>query len=195
MMKKLLAAAGLSLALVTLALPVPAAAAPTAPQQISEGSARQIALNHAGLSESDVSLIYAKLDWDDGRLVYDVEFYTPDYVEYDYEIEAYTGVILSVDYEAEYVAAGQAGVPAPSAAPSPQASTPTAIGIEQAKVIALNQAGLSASQVVFTKAKQDWDDGRLLYECEFIYNTMEYEYEIDAYTGTVLEMDIDSIYD
>ncbi len=115
-----MAAAGLSLALVTLALPVPAAAAPTAPQQISEGSARQIALNHAGLSESDVSLIYAKLDWDDGRLVYDVEFYTPDYVEYDYEIEAYTGVILSVDYEAEYVAAGQAGVPAPSAAPSPR---------------------------------------------------------------------------
>lgn len=196
MVKKLLAAAGLSLTLVPL-LP---ATAIGAPKQITEASAKQIALSNAGLSERNLALIYAKLDWDDGRPVYDVEFYTPDYAEYDYEIDAYTGAILSIDYEAESItSAGQSGglaaaAPTQLSAPSQTAAT-SAISLEQAKAIALNQAGLSDSQVVFVKANQDWDDGRLLYECEFVYKTTEYTYEIDAYTGAVIEMDIDSIYD
>ena len=68
MVKKLLAAAGLSLTLVPL-LP---ATAIGAPKQITEASAKQIALSNAGLSERNLALIYAKLDWDDGSPVYDV---------------------------------------------------------------------------------------------------------------------------
>ena len=50
--------------------------------------AKEIALAHVGLSASQVTFIRAHQDWDDGRLVYDVEFYTADYSEYDYEISA-----------------------------------------------------------------------------------------------------------
>ena len=57
---------------------------------------------HAGLSASQVTFVRAYLDWDDGRYVYDVEFYTSDYKEYDYEIDAYTGAVLSYDYDADY---------------------------------------------------------------------------------------------
>ncbi|MDU3398429.1 MAG: PepSY domain-containing protein, partial [Clostridiales bacterium] len=172
MVKKLLAAAGLSLTLVPL-LP---ATAIGAPKQITEASAKQIALSNAGLSERNLALIYAKLDWDDGRPVYDVEFYTPDYAEYDYEIDAYTGAILSIDYEAESItSAGQSGGLAAAAPTQPsapfQTAATSAISLEQAKAIALNQAGLSDSQVVFVKANQEQDDGRLLYECEFVYKT------------------------
>ena len=52
-----------------------------------------------------------------------------------------------------------------------------------------------ATQSNVRSCKQDWDDGRLEYEVEIIYGTMEYDFEIDAYTGTVISRDVDSIYD
>lgn len=40
----------------------------------------------------------ANLDWDDGRMKYEVEFYSGT-TEYDYDIDAVTGAILSCDRE------------------------------------------------------------------------------------------------
>ena len=65
------------------------------------------------------------------------------------------------------------------------------IGIEKAKSIALKNAGLSASSVKFTKAKMDRDDGRVVYEIEFFSGSKEYEYEIGAISGKILEKDIE----
>ncbi len=85
-----------------------------------------------------------------------------------------------------------APVPPTTAAPKPTATGKEDIGVERAKQIALSRAGLSASQVVFEKAKREFDDGRWIYDIEFyIPGKMEYEYEIDAYTGAVLEEDIE----
>ena len=39
------------------------------------------------------------------------------------------------------------------------------------------------------------EDARWEYQVEFRSGTMEYEYEIDAGTGTILSRDVDSIYD
>ena len=52
--------------------------------------------------------------------------------------------------------------------------------------------GMSANSI---RIKQDWDDGRLVYEGEAWHNGTEYEFEIDAYTGAILSRDTDSIYD
>ena len=41
------------------------------------------------------------------------------------------------------------------------------------------------------KCKTDTENGRPVYEVEIVYNTMEYDFEIDAATGTILEMDAD----
>lgn len=150
---------------------------------ISEEKAKNIALTHAGLTESQVTFIKAKLNYDDGQWEYDVEFYTASYQEYDYEIDAITGTILGFDYDAEDWS-------------SPKQNTNTSqIGIDKARSIAVNHAGLNSSQVTFVKAKLDYDDGRWVYEIEFVYGTWEYEYEIDAYSGAVLACDRDSIYD
>ena len=65
------------------------------------------------------------------------------------------------------------------------------IGVERAKEIALKDAGLSASQVSFVRAGLDWDNGRMEYEVEFWKDNVEYDYEIDAATGTVLKAEID----
>ena len=62
---------------------------------------------------------------------------------------------------------------------------------DTAKQIALEKAGKTAEQVRFTKAHLDNDDGRLEWEIEFMEGGMEYEFDIDARTSTVLEFDID----
>ena len=163
--------------------PRPQPSTPGTGSYIGEAKAKTIALNHAGLAENQVTFIKALLDYDDGRMVYDVEFYTPSYQEYDYEIDALTGAILEFDYDVESWSAPQQG------------TTTSNIGIEKAKTIALNRAGLNASQVTFVKAQLDYDDGRWEYEIEFISGTWEYEFEIDAYSGAVRSYERDSLYD
>ncbi|MCD8181005.1 MAG: PepSY domain-containing protein [Firmicutes bacterium] len=65
------------------------------------------------------------------------------------------------------------------------------ITLEEAKAAALEDAGLDADDVTFTKAKLDYDDGALVYDIEFRYGTTEYEYEINASTGAVVSYDVD----
>ena len=69
------------------------------------------------------------------------------------------------------------------------------IGSEKAQQIALENAGLSADSVTFIRTHLDYDDGRLEYEGKIIYNSMEYEFSIDANTGNVTGWDVESIYD
>ena len=83
----------------------------------------------------------------------------------------------------------------PTPAPQQPAQNNNYISVDQAKNIALGQAGFSASSVNFVKTKLENDDGRTEYEIEFYNGTTEYSYTIDAVTGSVLEYDVESIYD
>lgn len=76
-------------------------------------------------------------------------------------------------------------------------SAPTGgVTLEQAKQTALQHAGKTASQVQFVKAQQDWENGRKVYEIEFIVSDStgytEYDYEIDAATGKIVSYDHDA---
>lgn len=142
---------------------------------IGEAKARSVALNHAGISESDTSYIYAKKDWDDGRSVYDVEFWA-DGKEYDYEILASDGTILSYDYDAEYQWSGSSS------------TSGDTISTEKVKSIVTDRAGVSGT---FRELKLERDDGRIVYEGEMRSGRTDYEFTIDAYTGAVLEWDTD----
>ena len=65
------------------------------------------------------------------------------------------------------------------------------IGTSRAKEIALAHAGLSESAVNGLKVELDREDGRQQYEVEFKAGGYEYDYEIDAVNGTILEWDKD----
>lgn len=65
------------------------------------------------------------------------------------------------------------------------------IVIDSAKKIALESVGISEEAAVFTKAETEREKGILVYEIEFVANGTEYEYEIDAKTGAVLEFKFD----
>lgn len=147
---------------------------------ISPETAKAIALKHAGLQSSQVTFLYAHLEWEDGVQVYDVEFYTKDFKEYDYEIDAHTGTILSFDYDAEH---------------NPPSTNPGSyISQEEATRIALAQVPGATNQNI-SKVELDRDNGRMEYEVEIIYGLLKYEFEIDASTGAILSKDTESIYD
>ena len=59
--------------------------------------------------------------------------------------------------------------------------------MDSAKAIALADAGLTEEEVTFTKEKLDWDDGVAVYDIDFHTSDMEYEYEINAATGVIMD--------
>ncbi len=62
------------------------------------------------------------------------------------------------------------------------------IGMEKARELVLTQLGLT--EATFSDAEYELDDG--VYEMEFTANGVEYEYEVDAVTGKVLEADYEN---
>ena len=65
------------------------------------------------------------------------------------------------------------------------------IGTEKALQIALKDAGLTKKQVQVKKTELDIENGRAVYEISFTGSDSEYEYEIDAKDGSVIEADRD----
>ena len=150
-------------------------------ETISGERAKEIALNHAGVSADQATFVKAGLDWDDGRQHYDVEFYTADYREFDYDIDPYTGAVVSYDHDAEYYT-------------PPASSSGTELTADEAKALALAQVPGAALEHI-REFEVDYDDGRLEYEGAIYYNHMEYEFEIDGYSGAIRAWDVESIYD
>ena len=148
----------------------PSAGGQTGTAAITAEQAKAAALSHAGLTAAQVTFLTCQLEYDDGRQLYDVEFYTSAGQEYDYEIDAATGAVLQYDYDAEHAL--------------PQTSGGQNLTAEQAKQVALAQVpGATASDIYGFEA--DYDDGRMQYEGTIVYNGMEYEFEIDGYSGSI----------
>lgn len=150
--------------------------------QLTAQQAKEKALAHANLTLDEVVFVVCELDWEHGRQVYEVEFYTNDAREFDYEIDASTGEVLSYDYDAEHYTPPSTG------------SEGSSISQERAKEIALAQVpGAALSDI--REFETDYDDGRLEYEGKIFYGGMEYEFTIDGYSGAIREWEADSIYD
>ena len=143
-------------------------------KKISADKAKKIALGDAKLAEKDVTFVKVELEFENNRLVYDVEFYSGN-VEYDYDIDAVSGAIVSADKDIEnYVIPAQ---------PSTEAQA-SEISVEKAKQIALSHAGVGSAR--FTKAKIDYENGVKVYEIEFKVGNMEYEYDINVLNGAIV---------
>ena len=140
---------------------------------ISEESAKKTAANRAGAEVSDVKRCV--LEWDDGRAVYDVELVRGN-KKYEYKIDAVTGKILDEDIDSRYDDDDR----------NPDAKL---ISLDAAKKAALKDAGVSAANARGMKCDLDRDD--LVYEIEFRSGGVEYEYDIDAVTGKILQKETD----
>ena len=162
-------------------------------QYIQQTDAENIALTDAGLTSDTVKSLRSRLEYDDGIAIYDVEFWT-DTDEYDYEIDAVSGEILAVDRDVESYTPPASG----------STSTTTTTGVapqgdpiteDAARQAALSHAGVTDDGTVqFFRCDLDEEDNHHVYDVEFCANNVEYDYEIDAYTGEVLSYDHDAEY-
>ena len=138
---------------------------------IGEFKAKELALKHAGLSGKEVSFVRVELDRDDGRMFYEVEFYSGSR-EYDYEIDALTGAVVDFDSDIEDYTI-----------PSAPSDSKDYISREKAQKLAQDKA----PKATLIQLELDVDDGRAVYEGELREGSMEYEFEIDAVTGSFLK--------
>ena len=139
------------------------------PADIGAEAAKAAALRHAGVSAGQVYSIWAKRDYDDGRLEYEVEFWVGT-TEWDITVDGSSGAILEQKREDH-----------------PNAISPDqAIGREAALTAALNHAGIAQSDIYDVEVEQELDERTPHYEVQFKSGYMEYEYRIDAATGAVL---------
>ena len=148
----------------------------TATGAVDEAKAQEIALAHAGVKAADATITKSKLDYDDGRQVYELEWYANG-AKYDYEIAVATGEIVKSGYEAKTVV---------GTGSSATVSEATAKQTALARV-----SGAAASDIY--EWKLDYDDGRPEYEGKIIYGGTEYDFTIDATSGTVTEWDAETL--
>ena len=140
---------------------------------ISEEEARKIALKDAGLEEKDVSNIRVKLEKEDGVQEYEVDFYAGN-KEYDYDIDAQTGKIRSkdMDIEDDFKTSGSS-------------TDSVKLSKEEAKKLVLKKVPKASENDI--RIHLDYDDGMAVYEGSLVHDGIEYDFEIDANTGSILE--------
>ena len=153
-----------------------AATAQTVTGTVDEEMAQKIALEHAGVKATDATITKSKLDYEDGRQVYDIEWYAGG-AKYDYEIATDTGEIISSAYEEKTMGADSRNVTVSEA---------------DAKKTALDRVSGATDKDLY-EWKLDYDDGRPKYEGKIIYGGTEYEFTIDASTGSVMEWDAEKV--
>ncbi len=149
-------------------------------EYIGENRALEIALDHAGLEEKDIQKLEIELDYEDGRMIYEVEFCQGS-IAYEYEIDARSGLIL------EFKSRNKA------TETKPPAQAGDFVGQEKAEEIALAHAGLNRSAVRKLETELEHKQNRTIYEIEFEHENRKYEYEIEAATGLILEVEIEIV--
>ena len=147
---------------------------------IGEDEAKSIALADAGLAEKDVSFTKIKLERDDDGQQYEIEFSPKLDNEpyYKYEIDAVSGGIISTEARI-------------SQSPANSTETNAAITAEQAKAIALAAAGLKETDTSYITTSYENEHNGAHWKVEFSTQTHEYEYEINAADGSIIESEQD----
>ena len=162
------------------------AGAPAMP--IGRDAAAYAAEQYAGTTALDSVTAEVDPELDESPAHYEVELQTA-WGEFEYLVDAYTGKVLSGQKDLPTTVSAQNEAAKPSGQKPAPSGTAQDIGYAKAKSIALNHAGVSESKVYDMDIELDEEDGMLVYEVEFKSGGMEYDYEIDAATGTILQQE------
>ena len=172
-------------------------------------TAKAAAVESAGFTLDEVSFHSVELDSRNGIEYYDVDF-SVDGKEFDYDIDALTGTVIGTESPKEEVKAIATEPLKVAEAPSTtetekkeepaKAEQPATVNSAKelsktdAKKIALAQVP-GAKEADIREFEVDYDDGRLEYEGSIYFGEMEYEFEIDGYSGAIRSWEVESIYD
>ena len=162
------------------------AGAPAMP--IGRDAAAYAAEQYAGTTALDSVTAEVDPELDESPAHYEVELHT-QWGEFEYLVDAYTGKVLSGQKDLLATVSAQNETARPSGQKPAPSGAAQDIGYAKAKSIALNHAGVSESKAYDMDIELDEEDGKLVYEVEFKSSGMEYDYEIDAATGTILKQE------
>lgn len=145
--------------------------------------ASEIALDSMGTTKEGVTYTVVNGSESAEDPYYDVEI-ALDGVVYRYRIDGRNGDIIKLSVNDQPTS--------PDALPLPQDSPAAAyIGYEEAKRIALADAGVAEEELLSLKYEMDYLLGEYLYEIEFETVGHEYEYEINAKDGSIFRKNVD----
>ena len=169
-------------------------------QLISMEAAQEAALKAANIAAENAAISATTLNEVAGTSCYKVEFTSGDYA-YAYTVNAETGAIMemssrdknAVDTQAQTettAPAADSATTQSSAAATAQTVTGT-VDEEMAQKIALEHAGVKATDATITKSKLDYEGRRQVYEIEWYAGGKKYDYEIAVDTGEILSSGYD----
>ena len=143
---------------------------------IGEENARNFAFVQAGISPEQAVVTETEFKYSGGKFVYEIEF-TAEGKKYEFTVDSKNGQIIEEEIWGltEKVTEKE------------ESTEKKLIGVDKAKEIAIEASKENASSVKVTEARAEKEDGREVYKIEFVTSEKEYEYEIDAYTGAILE--------
>lgn len=162
--------------------------APPTESLITKQRAKKIALTHAGVKEADIIGFEIELDREINGVKYELSFHAGNF-EYEYEINAVNGNIIKSEKEAERTTRPQT-TPDPTTAPVETTTAPSSeelISKQKAKEIALTHANLKEADIRNYEIELDREANKTVYEISFDSGYFEYEYEINAKNGQILQ--------
>ncbi len=173
---------------------------------ISKNEVKNIVAENMNVSSSD--LYFEDIDFDLDKGIYEVEVWYINDAAYEYKIDAKEGRIIYTDFKnftnqnnssnGNNNNNGNSNSNSNNGNSNGQNSlngVTASITLDEAKNIAITNAGLDINNVQFTREELEHDNHTLVYELEFFSNNIEYDYEINATTGDIISFDRDSIYD
>lgn len=163
-------------------------------QLISMEAAQEVALNAANIAAENAAILATTLNEVAGTSCYKVEFTSGDYV-YAYTVNAETGAVMemssrdknAVDTQAQT----EATAPAAASDTTPAQTVTGTVDEETAQKIALEHAGVKATDATITKSRLDYEGRRQVYEIEWYAGGKKYDYEIAVDTGEILSSGYD----
>ena len=184
-------------------------------QLISMEAAQEAALKAANIAAENAAISATTLNEVAGTFCYKVEFTSGDYA-YAYTVNAETGAVMEMSSRDKNAADTQeqtettapaasdttpaqnsdttqnsATTQSQSPATAPSQTVTGTVNEETAQKIALEHAGVKATDATITKSKLDYEGGRQVYEIEWYAGGKKYDYEIAVDTGEILSSGYD----
>ncbi len=141
---------------------------------ITASKARSIARKKLTGSSGKVVYMKTEVTVENKKLVYEIEFLKGNKV-YSCDVDAYSKKVRDIE----------------KVKLNNYSKNKSLIGKRKALEIALKAAGMEKSDLDHMKIELCEDDHYLVYEVVLEKNGREYEYQIDAYTGKIRDIDID----
>lgn len=151
---------------------------------VSKDDVKEELADHINVEEDD--LYFENIDLEMDKNQYEVDFYYNNN-EYEAKVDAKEGKIIYTDFPMNNNLNN-------TKKENETTTKEEEITLDKAKEIALDHAKLNKNNVTLTKAKEEFEDGIMIYEIEYKDTTYEYDFDISK-TGEIIHYDKDRIHD